>query len=188
MNDNEIQQFLKQHFVKVTHTLPDNSFANVNADSANPMIGYMTVNERGKGGGNSRKIRNVTFRLKDVCLALIDKGLLIAGAISLSSCMAVIGACLLALNDLNEKLKIELTEIESLIVFSLFVLSVKSGTTALGDLKERVLYDAKKGNIAIPTDIEIDKGIQNLEFIKAICFVGREVRLIEEVIVDKRSR
>ena len=97
MDDREIQEFLKQYFVKVTYSMPNSSFTNPN--NGRSVIGYMTVNARGKGGGQSKKIKNVAYRLKDVCLALVEKGLLVAGAVSLSSGIAVIGACLLTLND-----------------------------------------------------------------------------------------
>jgi hypothetical protein len=188
MDDREIQEFLKQHFVKVTYSMPNSSFTNTNPNNGRSVIGYMTVNARGKGGGQSKKIKNVTYRLKDVCLALVDKGLLIAGAVSLSSGIAVIGACLLTLNDLNEKLKIELSETESLIVFSLFILSTQTNTTTLDALRERIYFDAEKGKISVPTDIQINQGIQNLASINAVRVSELNIELIEEVSIRKCSR
>ena len=188
MENNEIQVFAKQHFIKIDYSEPDTIFLNTETESPNPMIGYITVDTRGKGGGNSKKIKNVSYRLKDVCLAIVDKGLVMAGAASLNSSLAIIAACLLILNEINEineKIKVELSEVESLIVFSLFILSTNSKSITLDSLRERVDIDAYKGKITVPSDSEMGKAIRNLEHIKAVRVSDKSIELIEEVCIRK---
>ena len=180
VNNNEILAFIKDNFIKIEVVTTHVSSPHTGNHND---IGFLTVGARGKGGGNSKKTQNITLNLKDACLALADKGLLIAGAMSLNSAIAILGACLLTLNEFTSRSKIELTETESLIVFSLYILSMKLKAISLDQLKQQIKSDASKGLLNIPSNRDVEVGIDKLTQIKAIKVHNGNIQLIEEVCI-----
>lgn len=184
MTDDEIHDFVMSHGVcQVWQSDVDFSITH-NKPVEVPVVGLITVPPAGKGKGKSQKITNVLLSYRKLAKALATNGIMVAGVYAAGTPILIIGAFLVMVLEYMKLETVELTETESLIVFSLFVLSGKHDSVSLQQLNDEVTTSAKQHSKPLPGKASFDNAIKTLVKIGAIKMEDSCVILTEETNIE----